>query len=153
MFGPYSPATLFAPTSSIGRRQYLVSFFYQALVVACSVQFQVMTNGNSPVMAFMFGVMAFITGIAAFVMMALAIKGRLADCGMSPWWLGIPCCFLALEMLRSVTGSPAAFVLEATSLFSLAGLVFLTKTSVVALLLLLMMVPGMPDRRAAGALS
>jgi hypothetical protein len=148
MFGTYTPTALFGPTLSIGRKQYFVSFFYQALVAACAAQLQMMTEGKPTAEAFALGTLAFAAGIGAFAMMMLAIKARLSDCGMSPRWLSLPLGFLALDLLRSATGISATFTAGTTSLFSLAGLVFTTKTAVVALLLLLMFVPGLPSSRA-----
>jgi uncharacterized membrane protein YhaH (DUF805 family) len=140
------PAALFGPNSMIDRKQYLVSFFYQALVAACATQFEIMMQGRSGATAALLGVLVFATGVGAFALMTLAIRARLSDCGMSPRWLALPLCFLALDMLRSVTGTPTAFVAGTTSLLSFAGLVLTAKTSVVALLLLLMFVPSLPGR-------
>lgn len=147
MSGSYSPTTVFGFNSSIGRKQYLVSLFYQSLVVACSLQFEIMKNGKSPVVTFVLDAMAFSAGIAAFVMMMLAIKSRLFNCGMSSWWLGIPFFFLALELLRFVSGSPAS-VSQTTSPFSFSGLLFLAQLFVVALLFLLMFVPSRTIRNS-----
>lgn len=146
MPGTYTPAALFSPTSSIGRKQYLVSFFYQILAAAFAAQIQIMAHGKSGATAFMLGTVAFFLGIGAFALMLLAIKARLSDCEMSLQWLALPLGFLALDVLRSSTGLSDFFVPGSTALLSLAGLMFVTKISVVALLLLLMLVPSAPGR-------
>jgi hypothetical protein len=146
MPGTYTPAALFGPTSSIGRKQYLVSFFYQILAADSAAQIQSMTHGQSGAAAFALGTIAFFLGIGAFALMVLAIKARLSDCEMSLRWLALPLGFLALDVLRSSTGLSDFFVAGITSLLSLAGLMFVIKISVVALLLLLMLVPSAPGR-------
>lgn len=149
MSGTYLPAALFGPTASIGRKQYAVAFIYQMLAAALASQMQVLAHATAGASAFVLGTIAFLVGIGAFTMMLLAIKARLSDCGMALGWLAIPLFFLVLDVVRSIARLSTSLGEGSATLLSFGGLIFVSKISVVALLVLLVLVPSAPGRKPA----
>ncbi len=133
----FRPAAIFGPHASIGRPQFVVSFLYEAVVIVLA--------GSCAASGGALGTLLAVLGaVAAYAMMTLAMRARIADAGMSTRWLALPFAFLAVDMLRAAAGESAAFDPAHTPLLSLSGVVFLVKTAMVALLLLLMLVPSRP---------
>lgn len=132
----YAPAALFGRRAAIGRSQFLAVGFLLAVLSGGVAQLELMRT-RSP----LYPALASALGIVVFVLLVMAIRARLADGGLSMRWLALPFVHLALILIMAAFGIPAALGEGPEALLTMAGLAFLVRIAMVALLLMLLLVP------------
>lgn len=90
--GPYHPFAIFSPTGRIGRLQYLVGFGYIWVLSVADALLLVFAQSQPAALKYTLVAVALLSDLAIWGIIILWVKARLADAGMSAWWL----CLLAL---------------------------------------------------------
>ena len=137
----YRPTAIFSPRAKIGRLQFLAGFGYLWLLSlgAATVMIWAQTLPAWPRIAL--NVACIATSIGIWGLIALWLKARLSDAGMSPLWIGI-LGVLFLSELRAAALDPKPAAEPFTGVDGWDGLRLVAAAGTLALLLVLAIVRG-----------
>lgn len=137
----YRPSAIFSPRARIGRLQFLVGFGYLWLLSVGAATVMIWAQTLPPWPRIALNVLAVATSIGIWGLIALWLKARLSDAGMSSLWIGI-LGLLFLSELRAAAVDPKPIAEPFASVAGWDELRSAAAAGTLALLLVLAVVRG-----------
>lgn len=145
---PYRPQAIFSPRAKIGRLQFVAGFGYLWLFSIAVALLLIWAQSLPPLPRLAFTVIAVLGSLAIWVLIALWLKARLADAGMSPLWIATLVLLFASELRAALLNPqpPSADPLAGVSGWD--QLRVATAVGFLALLFVLLFVKSRPTTKA-----